>query len=108
VEHCRADKNTYFQSAIFSYVPAQGYDVIFFGDSIYYFSHERISDMLDRYSKYLARDGVFIVKSWLLKDRHRDIIRNIENEFDVLEKKLYHKSELCVIVPLRQPAGELR
>jgi SAM-dependent methyltransferase len=103
-ENGRADKNRYFQSDIFSYVPAQQYDVIFFGDSIYYFSNDRISVMLRRYSKHLARDGVFIVRSWLLKDRHRGIIRNIENEFDVVEKQLYNRSELCVIV-FRPPAS---
>jgi len=105
-ENGRAHKNTYFQSDIFAYVPTQQYDVIFFGDSIYYFSQERITEMLARYSQYLERNGVFIVRSWLLKDRHRSIIRNIENMFNVVEKQLYHKSELCVIV--FRPSGEQR
>jgi SAM-dependent methyltransferase len=103
-ENRRGEKNTYFQSDIFSYVPTQQYDVIFFGDSIYYFSHQQIADMLDRYSKYLKQDGVFIVRSWMLKDRHRAIVHNIENEFNVMERHLYHKSELCVIV-FHPPAG---
>jgi SAM-dependent methyltransferase len=97
-ENDRAHKNEYFQSDIFAYVPTQQYDVIFFGDSIYYFSQERITEMLVRYTQYLEPGGVFIVRSWLLKDRHRSIIGNIENKFNVVEKQMYHKSQLCVIV----------
>jgi SAM-dependent methyltransferase len=98
VANRRADKNVYFQSDIFSYVPQQQYDVIFFGDSIYYFPHQQIAEMLERYSNYLKPNGVFIVRSWLLKDRHRTIIHNIESAFDVVEKRLYHNAALCVIV----------
>jgi len=106
-ENRRADKNTYFQSDIFSYEPTEQYDVIFFGDSIYYFPHQQIADMLNRYSKYLKKDGVFVVRSWLLKDRQRAIISNIENEFDVVEKCFYHNAALCVIVfqPPVRPQG---
>jgi SAM-dependent methyltransferase len=105
-ESNRADKNTYLQSDIFSYVPTQQYNVIFFGDSIYYFPHQQIVDMLDRYSAHLKPEGVFIVRSWMVKDRHRAIVRNIENEFDVVEKRLYPNAPLCVIVFRRRPACE--
>jgi SAM-dependent methyltransferase len=93
----RTDKNVYFQSDILSYVPKQCYDVIFFGDSIYYFRWRRIAEILNRYSKYLKQDGVFIVRTWVLSDRHRTIVHNIENDFDVVEKHLYHESQIVVI-----------
>lgn len=93
----RADKNTYVQADISTYVPNQKYDVILFGDSIGYFSHQRILEILERYSSYLKPDGSFIVRNWLLKKRHHTVLRNIENNFEVLEKHLYHRSQLVVV-----------
>jgi SAM-dependent methyltransferase len=40
-ENRRTDKNHYFQGDILSYIPKQKYDVILFGDSIYYFQPQR-------------------------------------------------------------------
>jgi SAM-dependent methyltransferase len=105
----RADKNDYIQSDILSYLPKQYYDVIFFGDSIYYFSWQQIAKILNRYAGYLKDDGVFIVRSWILKDRHQTIVHNIENDFEVVEKHTYAESKLVVIVfraptPQRDPA----
>jgi SAM-dependent methyltransferase len=103
-ENRRNDKNAYFQSDILSYLPLQSYDVIFFGDSIYYFSWQRITEILTRYSKYLKQDGVFIVRTWTMKDKHQTIVRNIESHFDVVEKNSYAESRLVVIV-FRPPAS---
>jgi len=97
-ENHRADKNVYTQSDILSYTPNQCYDVIFFGDSIYYFSWQRIIEILNRYSKNLKRDGVFIVRTWTMKDKHQTMVHNIENAFDVLEKHSYADSQIVVIV----------
>jgi spermidine synthase len=58
----------------------------------------RKSELLNRYSRNLKRDGVFIVRTWTMKDRHQTIVRNIENAFDVVEKHSYAKSQLVVIV----------
>lgn len=96
-ENGRTDRNEYCQSDISTYLPKQQYDVILFGDSIY-FPDKRIAEMLARYSKYLKQDGVFIVRTWFLSDRQRAIVRNIENNFDVVEKRFYHESQLIVIV----------
>jgi len=97
-ENRRADKNAYFQSDILTYIPNQCFDVIFFGDSIYYFSWQRITEILNRYSSNLKQDGVFIVRTWTLKDKHQLILHNIENAFNVLEKHSYADSQLVVIV----------
>jgi SAM-dependent methyltransferase len=102
-ENRRTEKNAYFQSDILSYVPKQYYDVIFFGDSIYYFSWQRIIEILNYYSKYLKQDGVFIVRTWTMKDKHQTIVHNIENDFDVVEKHPYAESQIVVIV-FRPPA----
>jgi SAM-dependent methyltransferase len=97
-ENHRTDKNAYFQSDILSYIPNQCYDVIFFGDSIYYFSWQRITEILNRYARDLKQDGVFIVRTWTVKDKHLTIVHNIENAFEVVEKHSYADSQLVVIV----------
>jgi SAM-dependent methyltransferase len=103
-EHRRTDKNNYIQSDILSYVPEQHYDVIFFGDSIYYFPWQKILHILNRYSMYLKNSGVFLVRSWIVKDRHESIVHNIESHFEVLEKNTYAESQLVVIL-FRPQAG---
>lgn len=103
-ENHRTDKNHYFQGDILSCVPKGLYDVILFGDSIYYFRSQRVAETLTRYSKYLKQDGVLIVRSWVTHHRSRAIVRNIERDFDVVEKHLYHESQIVVIV-LQPPAG---
>ena len=108
-ENGRTDKNNCVRSDILSYVPEEQYDVIMFGDSIYYFPSRRISGILDRYSKYLEQGGVFILRSWMLKEKHRTLISNIQRDFEVLEKHLYHNSQMAVItfrVPARRGSAE--
>jgi hypothetical protein len=42
--------------------------------------------MLDRYSKYLKREGVFIIRTFDLSGKHRRIISTIERDFDIVER----------------------
>ncbi len=97
-ENRRADKNRYFQSDIFSYVPTRQYDVILFRDSIYYVPSRKIKGMLDRYSKYLKRGGVFIVRMWNGNDKYRPIADTIESNFEVVERYLSDQPKAVVIV----------
>jgi SAM-dependent methyltransferase len=97
-ESHRTEKNNYFQSDILTYIPNQSFDVIFFGDSIYYFSWQRITEILNRYSKNLKQDGVFIVRTWTMKDKHQTMVQNLEKAFEVLEKHSYANSQIVVIV----------
>ena len=94
----REDKNSYFQADILTYVPKQSFDVIFFGDSIYYFSWQRIVEILNRYGRSLKENGVFIVRSWTLKEKHRDMVQNLESVFNVMEKHHYADGQIVVIV----------
>ncbi len=93
----RRSQNHYLQGDILSYVPEQQHDVIIFGDSIYYFRPQRVADILNRYSNYLKPAGVFIVRSWLTHHTSRTIIHKIEQQFDVIEKQLYHDSQIGVL-----------
>lgn len=100
----RADKNDYYQSDIFSYLPARQFDVILFRDSIYYIALPKIKGVLDRYSKYLKQEGVFIVRLWSAEGKYRRIVEAIESNFAVVEKYFSSESSSAVIV-FRAPAS---
>lgn len=93
----RTDKNEYFQSDILSYMPKKQYDVILFGDSLYYLPYLQIPGILARYSKYLKPDGVFIVRGWMWKKKHHTTIQDIERNFDVVERIYYGNSQMVLI-----------
>lgn len=94
-ENHRADKNCYFQGDIFSYIPNQQYDVILFGDSLYYVRWRSILSMLNRYSRYLKVGGVFIARIYGRK--YQKILDIIDNNFQVVEKHVYG-DEVFVLV----------
>lgn len=93
----RSAKNEYFQSDIHIYVPARSYDVIVFGDSIYYVPEPSHSRMLGRYSDYLNQGGVFIVR---IKGERPAILTMIESQFLVIEKQLHW--DLIWVIVFRQ------
>lgn len=97
-ENGRADKNRFFQSDVSSYVPTQQFDVILFRDSIYYVPRAKIAPMLDRYSKYLTREGVFIVRMWDGRDKHRGIVDAIKGKFDIIDKHMSEQSNTVILV----------
>jgi len=105
-ENRRADKNEYFQADILRFVPKRQYDVIVLGDSIYYLPWRQIPQMLDRYSKHLKQDGVFIVRIFDVSGKHRRIINTIERDFDIVERQSFCHSQITVIA-FRRPASAL-
>jgi SAM-dependent methyltransferase len=94
----RTDKNHYSQSDIFSYVPTQQFDVILLRDCIYYIPLAKVAPMLDRYSNYLKKSGVFIVRMWSMSDKYKAFVDIIERVFDVVEKYSYGQPEMMVII----------
>jgi SAM-dependent methyltransferase len=97
-QSCRADKNTYSQADILTYMPTQNFDVIFFGDSIYYFSWQKVTEILGRYAERLKENAVFIVRTWTLKEKHRTLVNNIEKSFHIIAKHTYERGELVVLI----------
>jgi SAM-dependent methyltransferase len=102
----RADKNRFAQGDFLSYVPTQQFDVILFREAMYHVPLGKVKAMLDRYSKYLRDDGVFIVRM-IISDRRKigkskyrlkAMVGVIETEFDVVEKCQYGESGPTVIV----------
>jgi SAM-dependent methyltransferase len=94
----RGAKARFFQSDVFSYVPNQQFDVILFRDSIYYIPRIKIKPMLDRYSKYLKHDGVFVVRMWDGNQKHKPIADTIESNFEIVDKHVSTQPNAVVIV----------
>jgi SAM-dependent methyltransferase len=97
-EDGRTDKNRYIQSDIFSYEPTHRFDVILFRDSIYYVPGTKVKGMLDRYSKFLKRGGVFIVRLWTGNGKYRSTVDFLEANFEIVEKTVSGPSDTVVLV----------
>jgi SAM-dependent methyltransferase len=107
-ESGRADKNNYFQSDTLSYVPTRQFDVILYRDSIYYIRRAKIKPMLERYSKYLKKGGVFIVRMWSADGKYGPIVDIIERNFEVVEKHLSDQPAKTVVMVFRPSARPAR
>jgi SAM-dependent methyltransferase len=96
----RTDCNEYCQTDILTYVPTHRYNVILFGDSLYYLPQRRIAASLARYSDYLTEDGVFFVRVFDVSGKHRRILDSIESHYDIIEKHTHLDEEMqvCKIV----------
>jgi 2-polyprenyl-6-hydroxyphenyl methylase/3-demethylubiquinone-9 3-methyltransferase len=94
----RADRNEYCRSDILAYVPARQYDVILYGESLYYVPLRRIAAMLARYSTYLTKRGVFIARMFDASGNRRRILDTIESHFEVVERHLHEQTHVCVVV----------
>jgi 2-polyprenyl-3-methyl-5-hydroxy-6-metoxy-1,4-benzoquinol methylase len=101
----RTGKNRFERWDFISYVPTQKFDVILFRESIYHIPMGQIKTTLERYSPYLERDGVFIVRLKTAdehvgksKARPKAMVGIIEAEFDVVERDEQAGSGAAVIV----------
>jgi len=122
----RAGKNVFVVSDIYTYIPQSTFDLIVFGDSIYYVPERKVLGMLQRYSRALNKDGAIVARikgvlpEWwdsaapptseaarqlLLKNRRsaarrRHVVETIQREFSVIERQLHPLSDefICVLV----------
>lgn len=97
-ESGRGDCNEYFRSDILSYEPTRRYDVILYGDSIYYIPEGKIPSMLERYSAFLAEDGVFVARLFEASGKRLEIIDMIQSRFHVLESYLDQQTLAYLVV----------
>jgi SAM-dependent methyltransferase len=84
INNGRQQKNEYFCSDIASYSPRMNYDVILFRESIFYIPLSRIKAALNKYSAFLSRNGVFIVRMCDRK-KYSKIVQLIESNYRVLD-----------------------
>ncbi|MGD0987072.1 MAG: class I SAM-dependent methyltransferase [Candidatus Sulfotelmatobacter sp.] len=94
----RSERNQYRQSDILTYNPDRRYDVILYGDSIYYIPPRQVGAMLQRYSSHLTGNGVFIARLFDVSGKLRYTLDAIENHFDIVEKKINQETHVCIIV----------
>lgn len=105
----RETKNIFFQGDFIKYEPNQKFDVILFRESMYHVPMGKIKDTLDHYARYLKSHGVFIVRMITSdnnsggKDKPRPgaMVRIMENEFDVVEKRIYEGAARSTVLVLR-------
>jgi SAM-dependent methyltransferase len=102
-ENGRGQKNRFVQSDFLSFEPTEKFDVVLFRESMYHIPLEKIRPLLDKYSKYLTQNGVFIVRLYTMRDgkvisRPNKMIEIIAANYPVVEKGLYGNAGAVVIV----------
>jgi SAM-dependent methyltransferase len=103
-ENDRVGKNSFACSDFLSYRPTQQFDVILFRESMYHVPLGEVKATLERFSKYLKDDGVFIVRMNTSdgkgghKHRLKAAIGIMQTDFEVVEKSQYGESGPTVIV----------
>lgn len=107
-ENGRAQKNSFVRSDFLSYTPTQPFDIILFRESMYHVPFRQVKPLLNKYSKYLKKTGVFIVRlyagdyrSGKLKRRVTRKIDLINREFDVVESNRYETMGLPTVLVFR-------
>ncbi len=100
LENGRSGKNRYLESDIFSYVPAQQFDIVLLRDSIYYIPPPKIKPMLNRYSNHLKTGGVFIARIYGWTGKSKQFVDVIKNNFEIVEER-YSDQPKAVVIAFR-------
>ena len=107
-ENGRADKNSFVVSDFLGYAPTQDFDIILFRESLYHVPYGQVKPILDKYSKHLKPDGVFIVRLYAGDERpgviKPRVIRKmdlIKNNFDIVEYRRFDTPALPTVLVFR-------
>jgi len=107
-ENGRADKNSFVCSDFLSYMPPREFDVILFRESMYHIPYGSVMELLNKYSKYLKSNGVFIVRLYTgdfqtgeIKLRVKKKMDLIKSKFSVLEESRYDKPGSPLVLVFR-------
>ena len=107
-ENGRADKNTFVRSDFLGYAPAQEFDIILFRESLYHVPYGQVLGILQKYSKHLKKNGVFIVRLYAgdiqkgkVKYRVKRKLDLIKREFDIVESRQYEKPGAPTVLVFR-------
>jgi 2-polyprenyl-3-methyl-5-hydroxy-6-metoxy-1,4-benzoquinol methylase len=92
------DRNEFYRADILTYQATHKYKVILYGDSIYYIPQGKIVPMLERYSAFLADDGVFIARLFEASGKRLEIIDMIQTRFHVVESHLDQQTLAYLVV----------
>jgi SAM-dependent methyltransferase len=104
----RTDKNSFVCSDFLGYTPTQEFDIILFRESMYHVPYGQVVKILEKYSKYLKKSGVFIVRVYAgdhrpgkIKTRVTRKMDLIRREFDVVESCQYDTSGMPAVLVFR-------
>lgn len=111
----RQDKNRFECADFLDYVPTGEFDVILFRESMYHVPLNKIKAVLDRYSRFLKEDGVFIVRLFAAsretaKSKYRPVamLGIMEARFDVVEKRQYADPGSPTVIVVRPKRAATR
>jgi len=96
-ENGRANKNSFVRSDFLGYTPAQEFEVILFRESMYHVPYGQVLAILEKYSKHLKKNGVFVVRLYAgdptgkIKYRVTRKLNLIKREFDIVEACHYNE-----------------
>ena len=93
-ENGRADKNSFARADFLGYTPTQEFDVILFRESMYHVPYGQVLKILEKYSKYLKKSGVFIVRLYAGDSRPGKIKRRVKRKLDLIKRE-YDIVESC-------------
>lgn len=107
-ENGRGGKNIFFQSDFINFQPNQKFDVILFRESLYHVPYGQVSPILEKYSKHLKKDGVFIVRLYArdipagkIKFRVTRKLNLVKREFDIVEAQQYDTPGMPTVLVFR-------
>jgi SAM-dependent methyltransferase len=86
-ESGRADRNSFVVSDFLGYRPTQEFDIILFRESLYHVPYGQVKPILEKYSKHLKSDGVFIVRLYAGDNRPGKIKRRVVNKMDLIKRE---------------------
>jgi SAM-dependent methyltransferase len=85
-ENGRADKNTFACADFLGYAPTQEFDVILFRESMYHIPYGQVQAILDKYSKYLKNDGVFMVRLHATDIKTGETKKRVTAKLDLIKR----------------------
>jgi SAM-dependent methyltransferase len=86
-ESGRTDKNTFVTSDFMGYQPTREFDVILFRESMYHIPYGQVRTILDKYSKHLKPEGVFVVRLFAAKIETGKIKHRVTRKLDLIKRE---------------------
>jgi SAM-dependent methyltransferase len=107
-ENGRSEKNSFVCSDFLAYRPTKEFDTILFRESMYHIPYGQVPRILEKYSKFLKKSGVFVVRLYAgdhrpgkIKYRVKRKLDLIEREFDIVESRQYDSPGLPTVLVFR-------
>jgi SAM-dependent methyltransferase len=107
-ENGRSEKNSFVCSDFLGYKPTKEFDVILFRESVYHIPYGQVLEILEKYSKFLKKSGVFVVRLYAgdhqpgkIKHRVKRKLDLMKREFDIVESCQYDTPGLPTVLVFR-------